>query len=83
MKSLYGTPVITDEIADVLAALSDLETLHAEGASLSEQGLQGLASLQNLKRLLLSNGDDSTVEALQKALPDCEIQVAHWQVDVP
>ncbi len=75
MKQLIRAPVITDETADVLSSLVDLELLHAKGASLSDEGLKRLAVLPKLKRVALSEADETTIERLRAALPSCQVEI--------
>jgi hypothetical protein len=74
MRQLIRAPVITDEAADVLSSLVDLETLCAEGVSLSDDGIKTLASLPKLRSLLLSNGGAVQTDRLRTGLPDCHIE---------
>jgi hypothetical protein len=75
MKQLIRAPVITDEAADVLSSLVDLELLHAEGASLSDEGLKRLALLAKLKRVALSEADETAIERIRAALPTCQVEI--------
>jgi hypothetical protein len=75
MRRLSRAPEITDEAAVVLSSLVGLESLHAEGARVSDAGLRTLVSLARLQRLSLSAGDDEMVGRLQAALPKCRVEI--------
>lgn len=75
MRRLSRAPVITDEASVVLSSLVGLESLHAEGARLSDEGLRELVSLPRLKWLSLGTADETVVGRLQAALPKCRVEV--------
>ena len=74
MRRLSTGVVIDDHVASALVPLANLEGLKATGLDLSDSGMEDLASLPKLRRVILSEVDDETLEALKASLPGCRIE---------
>jgi len=73
---LSGNSAITDAELRLLAELRHIEAVKIDGTSVSEQGLAHLKAISTLKKIDLGamQVDETTVAAIQRALPDCEIK---------
>jgi hypothetical protein len=73
MQKLVGAPVIDDEAADVLAKLTNLESLEANGISVTDHVIERLASLPKLRSLNVGWTDAESLTRLKEALPECAV----------
>jgi hypothetical protein len=75
MRRLSSRVVIDDHVAAALLPLSNVVALRARGGDLTEAGLADLASLPKLRRVILDEADNATLESLHSSLPACRIEV--------
>lgn len=82
---LKGNSTIGNECVEYLSTMKNLELLHLGGTSVTVDAVSKLASLQNLKLLLLSAADNENVQEklfeLAVALPNCRFIVNYKEVD--
>ena len=73
---LSGNPAITNDELQLLAELRHIKTVNLAGTSVTDVGLTNLKSLSSLKEIDLGamQFDDTTVAAVQRSLPDCNIK---------
>lgn len=66
---------VTDAAVETLVALPALESLNLYGTTFSDAGAEKLKAMKNLRSLYLwqTSVSPEMVEALRKALPDCQI----------
>lgn len=71
-----GKTRITDRSVPILATKQSLTFLDLYKTAITDDGIRLLAQLRELKRLRLTGMDlsDRTIESLQLAVPDCEIE---------
>jgi hypothetical protein len=73
MQKLVGAPVIDDEAAEALAKLTNLESLKANGVSVTDGVIERLAALPKLRSLNVGWTDAESLKRLKEALPECAV----------